>query len=175
MKFGARTAATNSPEVVQALTNMVHRIRPVTRNFRAFYKMLAANRIDMLEELPPIPIAQWEVPNFYFSHEAFLRAVYRLQMDARLAQEHLAEGLALLSTNIDSLSSHVQFLLDTRPAQLPQLLEPYLDDPRRPRGIYGPGHPIGEYIKAKLKDPLGLPPRDVSNLKRQIFKTEGLR
>ncbi|WP_394200098.1 hypothetical protein [Litoreibacter albidus] len=144
-------AEANSPEVRLALKEMAQRIVPNSFICGTYYAMLWRNEIDLTVEHPPIPPSQWVIDIGAENRIAFQRAIYRLRMGVPEAQEHLAEGLAVVATETFPLQSHVQYLL--LKAKLPQnraLLEPYLDDPRRPPGLFGPGLPIGEFIRKHL-------------------------
>lgn len=144
-------AEANGPEVRLALKEMAQRIVPNSFIAGAYYAMLWRNSIDLTAEHPPIPPSQWVVDIGAGNRIAFQRAIYRLRMGVPGAQEHLAEGLAVVATETFPFQSHVQYLLlDEKLPQNRALLEPYLDDPRRPPGLFGPGLPIGEFIRKHL-------------------------
>lgn len=158
LNLAQRVSDTNGPEVRRALMEMAQRINVEENYVAAFYEMLWANKIDLVAEHPPIPAPLWTVSTGDSSHIAFQRAIYLVRMGVPGAEEHLSEGLAVVSTQINPFKSHVQhMLLNARHPSYQRILEPYLSDKRRASGLFGPDHPIGDYIRAKLKDPLSVP------------------
>lgn len=150
MSEAAFIAEANGPEVRSALKDMAQRIEPDKYTCAMYYEMLSDNDIDLTAEHLPIPASQWVVSTGEGTHIAFRRAIYRLRMGAPGAQEHLAEGLAVVATKTFPFQAHIQHLLKAKLPQNRALLEPYLDDPRRPPGLFGPGLPIGEFIRKHL-------------------------